>query len=159
MIVHRNESHANQVNEWDAKICAGLDLKSFVRTYECAIQAVENRSLITLSSVTLKVVVDRALNESIEKFALLSWATVEPERIDLSRLLEKCESYDPTEIRKALRFLLIKILNVLGNITADVLSPALHSELMLVNAETILAPSEFHALRAVKATKSNRSES
>lgn len=140
MIVHRNKSHAEQVSLWDEKICAGLDLNTFVRTYGCAIQAVELRSLVTLSSVTVKVVIDRALHESLGKYPLLSWVSVEPERLDLSRLIGQCESYDPSEVRQALQFLLIEVLNVLGNITAEVLTPALHTELLRVTAESVLIP-------------------
>lgn len=156
MTSQRNESHIQQVVVWETRNCDGLPAKSLARIYGCGIQAVERRSLVTLSRVTVKVVMDRVLHEGRTKFALLKSLVLEPDYLDFSQLIDKCENHDTEELRSALRFLLVELLNVFGNITAEVLTIPLHQELMAVTVESVLRISNSQPLREVATPKSNR---
>ncbi len=148
MTAYQNDTHAEQVRVWEEKNCTGLRSEQIAQLYARAVQAIENRSLVTLSSVTVKVVVDRALYESQGKFPVLAAVNIEGDRLNLTPLIEKCAGQDLEELRKALRFLLTEVLSVLGNITADVLTAPLYKKLAGVQG-----------LRAMNPPNSNRGDS
>ncbi len=129
MTSHRNSSHGEQVEAWDKKNCENLSSDAIVQIFTLALIAIHKRSLVTLSSVTVLVVADRALHVSKEKFPLLSEITIEPTGFNLTNLVRIGVSPAPQEMRDSLEHLLIEFLNVLGNITADVLTAPLHAEL------------------------------
>jgi hypothetical protein len=136
-----------------------LPADQLVQLFGCAIQAIEKRSLVTLSSITVSVVVDRALHESKENFPILSEITTGPKGLNLDALHEMGTHHTSEELREALRCLLVELLNVLGNITADILTIPLHRELMEVTCELALKVPELHVLRAQKSLKTNRGKS
>lgn len=140
MTGRRNEIHANLVDHWYNKNAKGLTPEKLVQLYEQGIHAVKLRSLVTLSNVTLLVVLERALHESTEKFPILSEINADSEKIDLSSTIRENGHHKPEEVQAALRHLLVEILNVLGNITADILTAPLHSELMKISSDTLTAP-------------------
>lgn len=156
MTIHRNDTHAMQANAWADKNARGLSSDQLVQLFSKAIRAIEQRSLVTLSSVTVMVVIDRALHESNEKFPLLSEIKIAAEGMDFSDLLEKSDNHKSELLREALLCLLVALLNVLGNITADILTHPLHKVLMEVTGESAPVTSEQRSLRAVNSTKKNR---
>lgn len=158
MTVHRSITHAKQIDLWASRTAKNLSAKERSQLYVKAIQAIERRSLTTLSNVTVLVIVDRALHESKENFPLLSQVKSDAEGVDFSPLfLRPDTNYE--ELEGALRALLNELLTVLGNITADVLTVPLHKELMDVTSELPLfvsAPHTLHAMNSVK--KKNREQ-
>ncbi|MGZ6442268.1 MAG: hypothetical protein ACXWRU_19585 [Pseudobdellovibrionaceae bacterium] len=149
MTVHRSDAHAKQVDLWVSRNAKDLSAKERPHLYAKAIQAIERRSLNTLSSVTVLVIVDRAIHETKENFPLLTQVKSEAEGIDFSALFDKPDT-NYEELECALRALLIELLSVLGNITADVLTVPLHKELMDVTIEPL------HTMNSVK--KKNREQ-
>ncbi|MGZ3654618.1 MAG: hypothetical protein ACXVB9_04020 [Bdellovibrionota bacterium] len=158
MNTQRKEIHAKQVAAWEALNTKDLPNDQLVRIFAKAIQTLEQRSLVTLSSVTVMVVVDRAVHESKEKHPLLAEVKIEPEGIDLGTILTKSRHFKTEELRSALRYLLVELLAVLANITADILTGPLHKELAGVTLERALTTAEPQALRMVKALKTNRED-
>ncbi|MGZ3796448.1 MAG: hypothetical protein ACXWRE_07645 [Pseudobdellovibrionaceae bacterium] len=149
MTVHRSDAHAKQVDLWASRNVKNLSAKERPQLYAKAIQAIERRSLNTLSSVTVLVIVDRAIHETKEIFPLLTQIKSEAKGIDFSALFDKPDT-NYEELECALRALLIELLSVLGNITADVLTVPLHKELMDVTIEPL------HTMNSVK--KKNREQ-
>jgi hypothetical protein len=156
MTAHRNDTHAKLAASWADKNGKGLSSGQLVQLFGKAIQAIEQRSLVTLSIVTVTVVIDRALYESKDTFPLLSEIKIESGRMNLSGLLDNSAHHEPEELRKALLHLLIELLNVLGNITADILTTPLHKVLMEVTGEPASASTGHQALRVMNASKKNR---
>ncbi len=134
MTGQRHDFHERHVAEWEKINCAGLGPEPLLHLYANAIEAIERRSLATLSSVTVKVVVDRVLHELSPKYSVLFGAVIEADRLNLKPMLEKNHSLHTEQTREALRAVLLKLLNVFGNITADVLTVPLHLELMEVRS-------------------------
>lgn len=115
----------------------GFDCAQIAQIYAFAIQAIEKRSLVTLSSITVKVVADRVLHENREKFPLLALVTLEEQRMNTSRLSEGIADYGIEDVRNSLRHLLVQLLTVFGNITADILTEPLHRELLKITSESL----------------------
>lgn len=159
MTVHRNSTHEKQVQAWEKENTQGLRPDQLVQLFGSAIQAIEQRSLVTLSIVTVQVVVDRALHESLGKFPLLSAVQLEPQGLNFSGLVQTSEHTKADDVRDALRHFLVELLNVLGNITADVLTDPLHKELMGVTCERALKTSEVQNLQSRNTSKTKRGES
>lgn len=157
MTVHRNDIHTKQVEAWELKNAKSVSAEERPQLYAKAIQAIERRSLATLSSVTVLVVIDRAICETIEKYPALARIKVTPKGLDFSALLDDPdESAD--ELAQAFRELLTELLNVLGNITADVLTIPLHKELMEVTNERPLFAAETKTLHAVNSANKKREQ-
>jgi hypothetical protein len=157
MTVRHNEVHANQVDAWEAKNGANIPQAELALLYAKAIQAIQQRSLVSLSSVTVAVVVDRAIHEAKDKYPILAALKPNTSGIDFS-LLVKDASGAPEDLKIALRALLIELLNVFGNITADVLTAPLHKELMRVTPNSQLVAPEPQTLRVMTSTKKNREQ-
>ena len=159
MTVHQNDIHTKVVSAWEEKNTKALTSEQLVQVFGSAIRAIEQRCLITLSSITVKVVVDRVLHESTEKFSILSKVSIESAGLDFSALLKMGVDEKTEELRKALHYLVVELLAVLGNITANILTVSLHKELMSVTRESALEVSNLHVLQAKKSVKTNRGES
>jgi hypothetical protein len=152
------ETHKKQVELWEDKNTKGLSAKKIVQLFGAAIHAIEQRSLFTLSSITVTVVADRVLYESTDKFPILAGVKIEPKGMSLAGLLDQSEKVNPEELRNALHHLLVELLTVLGNITADILTAPLHAELMQVTREGALKDSGTQNLRAVNSAKTDRED-
>lgn len=139
MNVRQNDSHMQKVDLWENKQAHGLSVEKRIQLFEKAIQVVEQRSRLTLSSVTVMVVINRALFECKEKFPLLSEIKVESKGLNLEGFRRQSDSKKPEQRSDALRYFLIEILTVFGNITADVLTAPLYKALMDVSFETSTA--------------------
>jgi len=152
MIVHRSEMHANKVAEWEKLNAATVSSEQRPQLYAKAIQAIHRRSLANLSSITMLVVLDRAIHEAAEAHPVLLEVKPSFDAIDFSALFRSAE-FDGKQLGDALRELLIAILNVIGNITADVLTTPLHNELLNVTAErTLIVPAQ-KTLREMNSAK------
>ncbi len=137
-----------QVEIWEKKNVEGLRISEKAELYCKAIYAVEQRTLKTLSSVTLEVVLDRALIQSQEKFSLLTSIKVLPKGLEFSDFLKSEHFQKPNEeLIHALRHLLVEILTVLGNITAGILTKPLHDELSKVVYKPLNQPEQATVTR------------
>lgn len=159
MTVRRNDLHSQQVQTWMEKNTTGLSQDQLVLLFGAAIHAIEQRSLITLSRVTVEVVIDRVLFESKERFPVLEEISTDQSRLNLIGLLHKSGERKYEGLREALKYLLTELLRVIGNITADVLTEPLHKELMAVTCDRALTVGEVQSLSARRSAKANRGES
>jgi len=157
MTVHRNILHTEQVEAWEMKNAQSVSSKELPQLYAKAIQAIEQRSLATLSRVTVSIVIDRALHEIKEKFPTLDQVKATPEGIDFSVLLGTPD-LNSNELKNAFREVLIELLNVFGNITGNILTGPLHKELMAVTHERPLYSSVPQTLRSMNPAKNNRDQ-
>lgn len=157
MTVHRNDIHLKQVEAWESRNAKSVPEKDLPKLYAKAIQAIERRSLATLSSVTVLVVVDRAIHETKAKFPILDRVKTVSNGIDFSALFDASD-VNLVSLQQGLRELLIELLRVLGNITANVLTSPLHKELMGVTSERPLFVAEPTTLRSVNSEKLKREQ-
>jgi hypothetical protein len=125
--------HALCVDAWLERSAAGLAPDALLRLFEAALNAVWIRTMTTLGEVTLTAIAKRVLYNASDRFSLLWSLKIEPTRgIQCRELSERIGSVEPSELREAIRFVLVELLTVLGNLTAEILTPALHAEVSRV---------------------------
>jgi hypothetical protein len=125
--------HALCVDAWLERSAADLAPDALLRLFEAALNAVWIRTTTTLGEVTLTAIAERVLHNASERFSLLCSLKIEPTRgIQCRELSERIGSIGPSELREAIRFVLVELLTVIGNLTAEILTPALHAEVSKV---------------------------
>lgn len=127
-----SDVHEKLIATWERNNATGLASDKHALLLEKAIDAIEKRALVTLSSITLMVILDRVLHQSKEKYPVLSMVTIESRNLDFKEFNRSIKEHGSEELLLALRYLLVEILRILGRITADILTVPLHKELMKV---------------------------
>jgi hypothetical protein len=125
--------HAACVDAWLERAARGLSPERLLQLFEASLGALWAHTKITLGEVTLTAIVDRVLYNTAEKFPLLSPLVVEPNGgVQFQELRARAGAPDQVELEAGIRFVLVEFLRVLGNLTADILTPELHAELSKV---------------------------
>jgi hypothetical protein len=121
--------HAACVDAWMASATPGLAPGQLLHAFETAFVALWRRAHITLGDVTLTAIVDRVLYGTAERFPMLAPLRVGPGGLEFHELHQRASGLDGPELAEGLRCALVEFLTVLGNLTAEILTPALHAEL------------------------------
>jgi hypothetical protein len=122
--------HGAFVDAWLGRSAQKLPPELLLQLLEAAFGALWDRTRTTLGEVTLTAIAERVLYNASEKFPFLSSVEVDPTTgIQCSELRERIDSMSSPELIDGLRFILVELLTVLGNLTAEILTPELHSEL------------------------------
>jgi len=124
--------HQTCVDGWLERQAEDLAVPQLIDLFDRALAAVWERAHRTLGEVTLTAIMDRVLHTAVERHSVLSALKLESAGIRSADLAAHVRSGE--ELTEAMRFLLVEFLTVLGNLTADILTPALHSELTAVTA-------------------------
>jgi hypothetical protein len=82
-----------------------------------------NRAYLTLGEVTIAAITDRVLFTTAERFPPFKSLKVVPAGIDWRELREQHEVLNRRELAKGIRFLIAEFMVVVGNLTAEVLTP------------------------------------
>jgi hypothetical protein len=119
--------HAALVDAWLKRSAKDLSSEDFLRLFEAALAALWTRTTTTLGEVTLTAIAERVLYNASKKFPLFSSLKVEP--TGGIRFRERSNPVHDSELVAGIRFVLVEFLTVLGNLTAEILTSELHSEL------------------------------
>jgi hypothetical protein len=122
------------VDAWLERSAKDRSPEVLLRLFEAALSALWARTTTTLGEVTLTAIAERVLHDTSETFPIFSSLKVEPtDGIPFRELRKRISSSaNGSELVKGIRFMLVEFLTVLGNLTADILTPELHSELSKV---------------------------
>jgi len=116
--------HAEAVEAWlGASGGPGAELRDLQRVLD----ALWRRAGATLGEITLVAISERVLCDVVERFPDFGAMSVDAAGIHCDVAKGTTMSHD--ELREATGFLLVTWLTVLGNLTAEILTPALHEEL------------------------------
>ena len=121
--------HRTRVDAWMGLVGKDAAPKRLLEVFEQGFGAVWRRAHATLGSVTLMAILDRVLYNAAERFPLLAPAEMDESGLRTDKLRERIDGLDRDSLEEALRFILVEFLTVLGNLTAEVLTPALYSAL------------------------------
>lgn len=135
MSVKKNELHLKAVELFEKKKAGGLSFDKQLQLFKKAFECIEKRTLRTLSSITLLVVLDRVLHQSKDKYSLLSELKIDQKGLSFDSLIHNINKHNSEQLIEALRYLMVELLTVLGSITADILSAPLHKELLNVTLD------------------------
>ncbi|WP_129575938.1 MULTISPECIES: hypothetical protein [Sorangium] len=117
------------------RVAQGLPPDRFAHLFERAFSALWRRAHVTLGEVTLGAIVDRVLYYASERYPVLSSLEVNSAGLYCVELQVLAGGLPRDELAEGLRFILVEFLTVLGNLTAEILTPALHAELSKVAQE------------------------
>jgi hypothetical protein len=129
------QDHRAHVAAWMARAAENLPAEGLVLAFEEGFGALWRRAHQTLGNVTLAAILDRVLHYATEKYPMMSSLEVEANGLHCEKLLANIEGVPPAQLRDAIEFVMVEFLTVMGNLTADILSPSLHVELSTVARE------------------------
>lgn len=144
-----NNPHRAHVDAFIRRAAAGSSSERLVRSFEAAAFALWRRAHRTLGDITLTAIFDRVLYNAAEQHPLLASLEVGASGLDCEELREQSSGLDPDELAEGIRFLLEEFLSVLGNLTAEILTPALHAELERAG-HADAGPSDYQAPGATR---------
>jgi len=119
--------HAACVDAWLERTAKDLSPEDLLRLLEAALNALWAETQITLGVVTLTAITERVIHNAAEKFPRLSSLKVEP--TGGVSVGEWKTAVRDARLLEGSRFVLVEFLTVIGNLTAEILTPELHSEL------------------------------
>ncbi len=123
------QEHARAVADWQKKALANYPSDRQVDHFCHAFNTIWRRAGRTLGESTLVAIGDRALFLAGEHYRLFSDLTLTEEGIQSAQLRQKADEMSPPEREKAFIHALTRFLTLLGSLTAEILTPALHAEL------------------------------
>jgi hypothetical protein len=127
--------HRARVDAWMDRAAKEAAPEQLFGAFERAFGAMWRRARITLGDVTLMAILDRVLYTAAERFPALSPLEMDASGLRSDKFRERVGPLHGDQLADAIRFILVEFLTVLGNLTAEVLTPALHSELAKVGPE------------------------
>jgi hypothetical protein len=126
--------HSVCVNGWMER-ARGLPPEELLQAFDAAFGALWRRAHVTLGDVTLAAIVDRVLSAASDNYPVLGALTVDATGLHAEDLYQHVADLAPDQLAAGTRFVLLEFLTVLGNLSAEILTPALHSELCRVSLE------------------------
>ncbi|NTX12863.1 hypothetical protein HUA74_37625 [Myxococcus sp. CA051A] len=133
--------HATCVDAWLDRADRNLSTEAFLQLFEAALTVLWKQTLTTLGEVTLSAIAGRVLHNASEQFPLFSSLKVERQRgLQFEELRAQVRAGRDSGLREGSRFVLVEFLTVLGNLTAEILTPELHAELSKVALPEAVRP-------------------
>jgi hypothetical protein len=129
--------HSACVNSWMERARV-LPPEPLLEAFDAAFGAVWRRAHVTLGDVTLSAIVDRVLLAASEQHPVLGKLEVDATGLRCEELHERAGGLAHDQLAAATRFVLVELLTVLGNLTAEILTPALHSALSRVSLSQLV---------------------
>ena len=99
--------------------------------------ALWHRARRTLGELTLVTIVDRVLGTAAGKHPVVAAVRLQAGELSWDELRTRAASLPDGLAREALRELLVDWLTVVGNLTAEILTPALHETLRKVTLHAV----------------------
>jgi hypothetical protein len=147
-----DNDHGACVQAWLER-AKGLPLEQLLRAFEQGFGVMWGRAHQTLGNVTLSAIVDRVLYVAAEKYPMLAALELTESGIHCQGLHQRAGTLDRGELVEGVRFVMVEFLTVLGNLTAEILTPALHAALSGVSPEAAAGSVEEFSAEPAPARK------
>lgn len=136
--------HAAAVEAWLGRAAGDRSPVVLLPLFEAALGALWRRTKVTLGDVTLTAIVERVLYNAADSFPAFSSLKVGPNaEIEWREFRERAGALASAELTDGIRLALVEFLTVIGNLTAEILTPELHAELARVEgASRVLTDEE-----------------
>jgi hypothetical protein len=126
-------SHASVVDEWMGRAFATPGAAEIAPLFGLALRAIWDRAVLPLGEVSLRAITQRVLFGATSRFPVLC-------ALHLSSVPESFDTLTSTEAQAdrqrllaAIRFVLVELLTLIGTLTAEILTVALHDALRAVD--------------------------
>ena len=126
--------HIRCVSDW-MKHTKHVSPEELAGLFEKAVTVLWQRTYSALGDITIAAIVDRVLYNATEKYSVLGSLKLDSGGIRFVEFRQQAASINDRELKEAIQFVLVELLTVVGNLTADILTPALHSELSRVTVK------------------------
>lgn len=136
-----HSKHEIAVTAWSQRAARGT-LVEIIQAFEMAFAALWERSRVTLGEVTLMAIVDRVLHTASERYPVLAALELTESGLRCERLGSAAAGLPDAQVRIAVQFVLVEFLTVLGKLTAEILTVALHEQLEKCHSNTNAKDSE-----------------
>ncbi len=120
--------HEATVDAWLARL-GDASPRRIVSAFERTFGAMWHRAQRPLGDVTLAAIVDRVILGASSTAPLLTTLGVDLNGIHCDELYVRSATAAVPDVRAAVRAFLLEFLSVLGELTAHVLTPAMHAEI------------------------------
>jgi hypothetical protein len=124
--------HSASVDAWMQRAATDTRPEQLIQAFERGFAALWKRAQLTLGDVTLTAIVDRVLWNAAERYPFLSTLEVDTNGLQCRELRPNAPQ---DRLAEGIRFVLLEFLTVLGTLTAEILTPALHAALSDVALE------------------------
>ena len=121
--------HGACVNAWMERGVSGSPPDRMLHAFEETFAAMWRRAQMTLGDVTLAAIVDRVVHAARERHPALAPLQVEATGLRCDGLRQRAASLQGSQLEEGVRFVLVEFLTVLGDLTDEILTPALHDQL------------------------------
>jgi len=128
VVAETDSDHRLAVTAWFQRAAQGHSVDSSIEAFDSTFAALWQRTHVVLGEVTLTAIVDRVLQLATEQFPFLGSLEVDATGLRCQSLRTQV-GLRPEQVAAAIQFVLVEFLTVLGNLTAHILTPALHVEL------------------------------
>lgn len=130
MVVFFYGRHQQLVTAWLKKAGRGLTSAQLADLVENAIAAIWVAARVSVNDVTLTAILDRTLVNAADAFPWLPELPLGENTVDASALREP--GFPKARAVKAVEHVVTDFIAIIGNMTAETLSPILHEELRKV---------------------------
>lgn len=127
-------AHVACVEGWLERAGENPSADQLAGLFQQAFAALWKRAHRTLGEVTLTAIADRVLYTVAEQYPAFAALELEDGQLQSPGRDDWPGSQSREELVEAIRFVLVEFLTVLGSLTADILTPALHAELSNLQA-------------------------
>jgi hypothetical protein len=128
-MIDDEHDHAACVEVWWSRVSGDASAAAALRVLERGFGAVWARASITLGDVTMMAIGDRVLSDAATTYPLVAALRLEATGISCEDLERDADAIERAELDAASCSILVELLTVLGRLTGDVLTPALHAQL------------------------------
>lgn len=129
-----DSDHGQHIREW-MRQTAGLSSNQMAQLFERAIGALWNCAYLTLGDLTLLAILERVLDGATEEFPLFATLKLDADGVNCTEFRERATDVGDLRLAEAIQFILVELLTVIGNLTAEVLTPTFYSELSKVTVK------------------------
>lgn len=124
-----DSDHRRCVEVWTQRWPRDWTPERRVTAFEHAFAALFWRAHQTLGGATVVAIAARVLSAATERYPELQGTVVGPRGLVLETLRSRASTLDDARLRECIHFALVEFLSVVGTVTAEILTPALHAEL------------------------------
>jgi|GEM_PF-29909 len=125
----QNTEHEKYVDYWMEHAAKDVPVKVLLAMFEAAWSALRLRAESAVGEIALEAIAELVRAKGAEKYQFLALLKVEAGDISCKALQGSADALGPGSLQEGLRFLLVEFLTVIGELTDQVLSPALYDEL------------------------------
>ena len=120
--------HASRVGAW-VRASSALPPEQVLLGFERVFGAMWRRARLSLGEVTLSAILNRVIHDTAARAPLLGRLRADVDGLHWEEVHADAHASSTAELLGSIELVMVEYLRILGNLTAEVLTPALHAEL------------------------------